>query len=335
MILNIYTIIMLFIAIITGLLAVPLGIFAFKIYKKWAGALYDEEKTVIENRSYLLMLMATVILFVKLLTWPFLYVSLQSYIPGIQGAMCIFGVTQNQPVLSAVVQIFKPVTFFIIGAWLLLNRLDRKTETSPLFRKKFLFLSMVSVLVLADSVLDFFYLTGFNIKVFVSCCTTFFDLPDRGVAGMAVSLLGEEYGRYLLPLYYISGIAFVVSQIILYRRLKRGSNLAAILTTGVIIAVINAVVTVLAMFEVIAPKVMNLPLHHCVYCMWQYEPLSIITTALFIIGTFLPGWELVLYKAGRHEETEHILKENLKKMSIAGTACIVLSVLTATIYMIL
>lgn len=335
MILNIYTIIMFFIAIITGMLAVPLGIFAFKIYKKRAGALFDEEKTVIENRSYLLMLMATVILFVKLLTWPFLYVSLQSYIPGIQGAMCIFGVTQNQPALSAVVQIFKPVTFFIIGAWLLLNRLDRETETSPLFRKKFLFLSMVSVFVLADSVLDFFYLTGFDIKVFVSCCTTFFDLPDRGAAGMAVSLLGEGYGRYLLPLYYILGIAFVVAQIILYRRLKRDLNLAAMLTAGVVIAFINAVVTVFAMFEVIAPKVMKLPLHHCIYCMWQYEPLSIIMTALFIIGTFMPGWALILYNSGTHEETMHLLKEMFRKLSSAAAACILASMVIAMLYMIM
>lgn len=335
MILNIYTIIMLFIAIITGLLAVPLGLFAFKIYKKCGSSLYDEEKTVIENRSYLLMLMATVILFVKLLTWPFLYVSLQSYIPNIQGAMCIFGVTQAQPLMSGLVQIIKPVVFFLIGAWLLLNRLDRKTETSPLFRKKFLFLSVVSIFVLSDSIVDFLYLTGFDIKVFVSCCTTFFDLPDRGVAGMAVSLLGEGYGRYLLPLYYISGLAFAASQIVLFRRLAAGSGLNAILTAGVVLSVINAVVTVLTMFEVIAPKVMNLPLHHCIYCMWQYEPHSIIMTALFIIGTFAPGWALILYNSGMHEETMHFLKKMLRKLSLAAMACILASMAIATLYMIL
>ncbi len=335
MILNIYTIIMLFISVVTGLLAVPLGVLSFKVYRRWGSSLYDEEKTSIENRSYLLMLMATVVLFIKLLTWPFLYVSLQSYIPNIQGAMCIFGVTQNQPILSAVVQIFKPITFFLISAWLFLNRLDRKTETSPLFRKKFLLLSIVSLIVLSDSVLDFLYLTGFDIKVFVSCCTTFFDLPDRGVAGMAVSLLGEGYGRYLLPLYYISGLAFTASQIVLFRRLAGGSGLAATLTAGVALSIINAVVTVLTMFEVIAPKAMNLPLHHCIYCMWQYEPYSIIMTALFIIGTFAPGWALILYKTGRHEETIPFLENMLRRLSSAAMVCIAASMALATLYMIL
>lgn len=335
MILNIYTIIMLFVAIVAGLLAVPLGVLSYKVYRRWGSNLHDEERASIENRSYLLMLIATVILFVKLLTWPFFYVSLQSYIPGIQGAMCIFGVTQNQPALSAVMQIFKPIIFFIIGGWLILNRLDRKTETSPLFRKKFLFLSMVSVLVLADSVMDFFYLTGFNIKVFVSCCTTFFDLPDRATAEIPVSLLGEGYGRYLLPLYYLSSMAFIISQVIAYHRLNKDSNLLAILIAGVILAVINAIVTVFAMFEVIAPKVMNLPLHHCTYCMWQYEPHSILMTALFIIGTFSPGWMLILYMTGRHDETGAILNKYLRNLSIAGFVGIGLSVIMATAHLLL
>ena len=46
MILNAYTIVMLFIAILTGILAVPLGFFSFSIYKKWGSQLYDEEKTL-------------------------------------------------------------------------------------------------------------------------------------------------------------------------------------------------------------------------------------------------------------------------------------------------
>ena len=78
MILNAYTIVMLFIAILTGILAVPLGFFSFSIYKKWGSQLYDEEKNAIVNRAYLLLLMAVVILFIKLLSWPFFYATLKA-----------------------------------------------------------------------------------------------------------------------------------------------------------------------------------------------------------------------------------------------------------------
>ena len=79
--------------------------------------------------------MAVVILFIKLLSWPFFYATLQSYVPSIHGAMCIFGVTRIQPNMTTIAQILKPLVFFAVGAWLLLNRLDRKTETAPLLKE--------------------------------------------------------------------------------------------------------------------------------------------------------------------------------------------------------
>lgn len=338
MILNVYTIVMLFIAILTGVLAIPLGLFSFSIYKRWGGTLYDEAKTAIVNRSYLLLLMATVILFVKLLSWPFFYVALQSYVPNIHGAMCIFGVTRIQPELTGIVQILKPLVFFSIGGWLLLNRLDRTTETSPLFKRKFLLLSIVSIMIILDSAGDLIYFTGFDIKIFVSCCTTFFDIPERTTAMIPVSILGEGYDRYMFSLYYLSSILFVVFQLISYYRLKTGhsvdSRFIKITIIGVVIAVINAVITIFAMFEVIAPKIMDMPLHHCIYCMWQYAPHSILMTALFVIGTFSPGWSLILNITGRDNETMATLERYLKNLNILGIAGIGISVLMATVHLL-
>ncbi|MCL4456289.1 MAG: hypothetical protein M1147_03925 [Nitrospirae bacterium] len=335
MILNAFTIIMLFITVLTGVLAIPLGILSFKVYQRWGNALYDEEKTAIINRSYLLGLMATVILFVRLLSWPLFYAALQSYVPDVHGAMCIFGVTRLQPGLTGIVQVLKPLVFFSIGAWLLLNRLDRATETSPLFRRKFLFLSIVSVMIIMDSAGDLIYLTGFDVKTFVSCCTTYFDLPERPTAVITESLLGKGYDSYMLPLYYLSGALFIAFQFISYHRMRKGfSHSIKIGIIGFIIAVINAVITVLAMFEVIAPEVMNMPLHRCIYCMWQYSPHSILMTALFIIGTFSPGWSLILNIAGRDKETTATLERYLKNLNILGIAGIGTSILMAAVHLL-
>jgi hypothetical protein len=335
MILNAFTIIMLFIAVLTGVLAIPLGILSFKVYQRWGNTLYDEEKTAIINRSYLLGLMATVILFVRLLSWPLFYVALQSYVPDVHGAMCIFGVTRLQPNLTGIVQVLKPLVFFSIGAWLFLNRLDRATETSPLFRRKFLLLSIVSVMIIIDSVGDLIYLTGFDVKIFVSCCTTYFDLPERPTAVITESLLGEGYDRYMLPLYYPSGALFIAFQFISYHRMRKGfSHSMKIGIIGFIIAVINAVITVLAMFEVIAPEIMNMPLHRCIYCMWQYSPHSILMTALFIIGTFSPGWSLILNITGRDKETMATLDKYLKNLNMLGIAGIGASISMATVHLI-
>ncbi|MEK6673610.1 MAG: hypothetical protein AABY42_09080 [Nitrospirota bacterium] len=338
MILNLFTIIMLFMAVLTAAISLPICCLSYMAYRKGRNPLSDHERTEIEDRSYLLMLVAVVVLFLKLLNWPFFYVTLQSYIPNIQGAMCIFGVTQAQPLMSGLAQIMKPVVFFSIGGWLFLNRLDRMTETSPLFARKFLLLGVVSIIILIDSVLDIAFFTGFDIKTFVSCCTTYFDLPERPASAIPVSLFGSGYERYLLPLYYASNAVFILSQAIAYRMtrpLKRDKGITAPLTAGAVIAVLNAIIGVIVMFEVIAPKVMSIPLHHCIYCMWQYEPHSIIMTALFIIGTFSPGWALTLYLTGRHDETMLFLERHLRLLSVTAIACTGASVAIATLYMIL
>ncbi|MBI4848570.1 MAG: hypothetical protein HY808_08375 [Nitrospirae bacterium] len=336
MILNIYTIIMMFAAALTGVLAVPLGIMSFRIFQKWEKPLYAEERTDIENRSYLLLLTAAVILSLKLLTWPFFYVTLQSYIPSIRGAMCIFGVTQFYPSMSSALQLFKPLVFFLIGGWLLLNQLDRKTETSPLFRKKFLFLHLISFMVLIDSLGDLMYFTGFNTGSSVACCTTFFDVPERATAVLPLSILGEAYEKYMLPSYYTMNMSLLALMGVSYRGLQNNKLLPPWMTiAGAILAVLTAVITIFAMFEVIAPELMGLPYHHCIYCMWQYVPDSVLITALFIIGIFSPCWALLLNIMGRHSETDAALKGYIMNLYFFGIISTGASMLMVTIHLML
>ena len=326
MIFNAYTIIVFFISILTGILAFILFVFSLRVCLRWGKNLSDEEKSKIENRSYLLLLIAVVILAVKLLSWPFFYVTLHSYIPHIQGAMCIFGVTQTQPYLSSIAQFFKSVVFFSAGGWLLLNGLDSTTETAPLFKRKFLFLSLVSLVVLADSVSDFIYFTTFSTEADVACCTTFFDLPERTTAMLPISILGRGYERYMLPLYYLSNISLFAFTALFYIRFSAGrfrhtimnSNVLYMMVTGAILSLLNASITVIALFEVIAPKIMELPYHHCIYCMWQYVPVSIVMTGLFIIGTFSLNWALLLYITGKHKETVKFMKEYIRNLYFLG-----------------
>jgi hypothetical protein len=57
-------------------------------------------------------------------------------------------------------------------------------------------------------------------------------------------------------------------------------------------------------------------------------------TALFIIGTFSPGWSLILNITGRDKETMATLDKYLKNLNILGIAGIGASVLMATVHII-
>jgi hypothetical protein len=316
MIFNAYTIVTLFIDVLTGILSIFLIVNTFKIYQKSKNSLQREERTDIENKSYLILLIAVVVLFVKLLSLPIFYVTLWSYIPHINGAMCIYGVTQVKPLLSSIVQIFKFVVFFFIGGWLILNRFDRTVETTPLFKRKFLLLFIVSILIFMDSIGGILYFTGFNIKGFVACCTTYFDLPERATAVIPASIIGKEYGKYMLAIYYMSNILLIAFLGVTFSRITSHSIVTMIIAAE--ISLLNAVIAVFAILEVIAPEVMNMPLHHCIYCMWQYSPDSILMSAFLVIGTFAPGWALMLVLTGRHKDTADAMTRYLKKLYIIG-----------------
>lgn len=339
MILNTYTILFLFTAAVTGVLALLLAFFSFRIFYASSRGLAPEERTDLENRSYLLLYIATVILWVKLLSWPLFYFTLHSYVPYIHGAMCIFGVTQARLYSGSTAQIIKPAVFFLAGAWLLLSGFDRRAETSPLFRRIILFLGVLSLVVLADSVHDFMYLTSFDVTSDVSCCTTFFDLPDRATASLSVSLIGHNYEKYLLPLYYLSNImmiAFLTGARLKFVSAKnQDCSVMLLLISGAMLSLVNAAVTVIALFEVIAPVVMELPYHRCIYCMWQYAPGTVLMTGSFVLGTFSAGWALLIYLLGRHEETSGRLSGWLMNLYLSAIAFLGASLVMAIIYMII
>lgn len=336
LILNTYTIIILFIAALTGLLAVPIGYLSLKTYLQTGHSTTEEERDTLVDRSYLLLLISSVVLVVKLGEWPLFYVALQGLIPHIHGAMCIFGVTQTQPILSGVVQVLKPLVFFGIGGWLILRRLGPSHEFSPLFRTEHLLLAAISLLIFLDSAMDLMYFTSFDTGADVACCTTVFDLAEGKRAALTTSLIGKGYDRVLLPLYFFTNIMMIAFLAYASVRMTRGKPpLLRTTAAGALLAAVNAVITIAALFEVISPRAMDLPYHHCIYCMWQYAPTSIVMTALFVIGAFSPGWALVLAVAGRHQKDKTTLLAFQRKLALIGMGCIGLSVCMAMYYALL
>ncbi len=322
MIISPFTVIILFASVITGLLSLVILLISLSIYKKTEGPIDTDIIGLIEDRTHILLLSAMGVFIIKLLLWPFFYVTLQSYIPHVPGAMCVFGVTQVQPILSSTVQISKPVVFFLIGSWFILNRMDERSGKAVLDKRRALFLSGASLVSLSDSFGDILYFTNFKIKSYVACCTTLFDIPEKRVSASISSLfLGERYQGFIMPAYYVSNILLIFMMainLVYFTYRKRYSP--CLVSTEAIYAIFNAVVTIIATFESIAPSAMKMPDHHCIYCLWQYTPLSILFTASFIIGTYSPLWAGVI-QLFRHDNIHsEIAKTFTKRLYLTGVS---------------
>ncbi len=311
MILNALSITILFMSILSILLMIWGGISSFFLYKKWGKPFRPEERTLLEDRSYLVLLILAIVLMMRLINWPLFYATLQSFITDVEGAMCIFGVTQVKPGLTRFLELLKPINFFLIGGWLLLHFLDRGTKTSPLMRRKLLLLSVIGLFVFFDSIGDILLMIRIVPESLVSCCTTITDILNRPTRATPESIFGPEYAQPLQALFFITHLALMgFIGVTLKSKIFRRPILGLLF----LFSLLNAILFLLSQIEVFAPRMMHLPFHHCLYCLWQYVPDSIIMYLFFILGTFSVGWGFTTELFGRHGETADLLPIFLRKI---------------------
>lgn len=317
MILNALSITLVFIGLLSALLAIWGGMTSILLYKKWGTSSTSEERTALEERSYLVLLIMVVGLSIRLISWPLFYATLQSFIHEIEGAMCIFGVTRVKPGLTRFLEFLKPINFFLIGGWMMLHILDRATQTSPLIKRKLLLLSMILLFVLADSLGDILLMIGISPGTLVSCCTTVTDISSRPTRTTPESIFGAGYAQSLKVLFLVSHL-FLTGWIGFSLKFKKLENAfpwrRQFLGIIFLLALANAVLFVLSQIEVFAPAMMGLPFHHCLYCLWQYAPHSMAIYLSFILGTFSAGWGYTTDLFGRRGEGIHLLPVYLRKI---------------------
>lgn len=337
MILNAFSITEVFLGMLSAILMIWCGFFSFILFRKRKTRISLEQKNRIEGQTYLLLLIAVVVLIVRLLNWPFFYATLQSFISDIEGAMCIFGVTQIRPLFTKFQEILKPLVFFFIGAWLLVHKLDQDTKTSPLMGRKLLFLSLLSIMVVVDAIGDVVLIMTVKPGILVSCCTTVADILSRPTRTVPQTLLGPAYEQLLKNLYFISHLILMgfIGYFLWLKKLdtlSRSRKLFLFFT--MILALINGFIFVLSQIESIAPKMMGLPYHHCLYCQWQYVPDSIIMYILFILGTFSVCWGFTTVAIGEKGEAKVHLPQYLKKLYAFSLFCLLSSLTMVIIHLL-
>lgn len=339
MIVNIYTLIMLFVAFLSLFLGGFLFYAGLKILFHFESAMRLEAKNKFEQRGYLVFLLACVILSVRMLAWPWFYFMLQSFVPEVPGAMCMFGVTQILPFTIIFLQIIKPISFFIMGGWLLCYYVDKAAPTSPLARQNLFFLLIACSVLLADSITDISYVLRMKPLMSVSCCATFFDVPLRPSAMIPQAVFGRHFQKILFVLYYLTNIILIVFLFLLLSKKWRffAAYIRKIVLYGLAITgAVNIPVVIYTYLENIVPRLMQLPYHHCIYCFMGkgVVPDAPIMLGLFVIGTFAIGWMGILRMLCMNTETKPITENLLRKVNGLSAFCLLASLMMVTIHLI-
>jgi hypothetical protein len=274
---------------------------AFRIFKRWNKS-DDEERHKLENGFYLTFSVVGVVLAIRLFLVPLYFWNMQSFVPLIPGAMCLWGVFNALPEVTwglLFLKIILPVAY--IG-WLLIARINSSCRTNPLIRNLMAFFLILSPVLFVDFGAEIYVLSQMS-PVQVSCCSSAIDVGTRIIPMTVAGVSGQVL---LLLILFSYGSLYVVS--LLLSAKHRTARLNALVLTIPI-----GIVAVITITETLTPWLLRLPFHHCPFCLFFLHPLSLVFTVLFWFGLATPWLTFVTHNLGRSNDEAKEMESNLSK----------------------
>lgn len=244
------------ITVLVMLFASWLGI---KILLRWDMNSSSEEQLLLERKTWLVSSLLNYALGFQIFSAILFIFTAEDIHQLFIGAMCATGAL-NANLVGWLVLLIKGSLLFAAAFWVVLNRLDQRTENCPLVRPKYLALALITPLVVLDLYLQWQYFSGLQPEVITSCCGSLFSAEGESVAsdlaGMPVKqamlLFFSMIGSYLLIL-----IACIVYKTAILRHLL------------FIASVLMFFVSIGAVISFISLYIYQMPSHHCPFDMLQ------------------------------------------------------------------
>ena len=274
---------------------------AFRIFKRWNKS-DDEERHELEKGFYLTFSVVVVVLAIRLFLVPLYFWNMQSFVPLIPGAMCLWGVFDALPEATWGLLFLKIILPAAYISWLLLAQINSSCRTNPLIRNLMIFFLILSPVLLIDFGAEIYVLSQMS-PVQVSCCSSAIDVGTR-IVPMTV---GGVSGQVLLLLMLFSYSILYVASLMLSEK-HRAARLNALFLTIPI-----GIMTVITITETLTPWLLRLPFHHCPFCLFFLHPLSLVFIVLFWFGLATPWLTLVTHNLGRSNDESKESENNLRK----------------------
>lgn len=264
----------------------------------WRAAHGPPDRAIVEEHSHLLLLSIVVLGVVRAVAWPLFYLVLDSYVGEMAplGVMCAFGVTRVEPELVLALQILKPLALWGAGLWLLWALVDRRASTAPLLGIRLAAAVPLGLLALAESAVEIVYVTREKLGATVTCCSqllTSSAAPSIGLGAMGLTPLPS--GASSLWIFGLANALVIGLAARLGRTgIRQGTAGSLVAIVAALFAANNLVITHAAWTVHLAPRVLGLPYHHCVYELLTDTIALGPAAALAVVGNAGLLWPLLL-----------------------------------------
>jgi hypothetical protein len=299
---NFGTSMMLLLSATALILAVGLLDTNYKIWRRWKKS-DQEEKNELEKSFYLVFAATAILLAIRLFMVPLYFFTLQSFIPLIPGAMCLWGVFNALPGFLWPALVLNLVLPLLYAGWLVLAHLNAQCRRNQLVGNLSGFFILLSPLLLIDSILD---LTIF-IKITpieVTCCSNAIDIGPNAQALRAFPPpIGALNGQQIMLMLFVLVSSVFIAFAFLSIERPSFEWPARLLT------VIMTPMTIITMAEVFTPWILNSPFHYCPFCLVARSPPSLVFILLYWLAISATWWTMITEKLGREDDES----ENLEK----------------------
>ncbi|MGE4381942.1 MAG: hypothetical protein AB7D41_01935 [Arcobacter sp.] len=261
-------IIFLFVQIILFILLSIAFYFSLSIIKNWDFNKTTNKQYKLEKTSYLVILIISFTLIVKIVLFPYFAYSLDNLSNIVPGAMCAAGIVGANE-FGQINLTLKILILFFIGVWLIINSLDLKEKTYPFTKKKYFLYIFIFILSIFELFLDFSFLENISTKEPVMCCSVIFGVNNTG-SKIPFDL---SISNLLIVFYLLYILTTILS-------LQKSSFL------NLIINFMFLYIGYYAVTYFFSTYIYQLPTHQCPFCMLQKEYYFV---GYFIWGTLFLG----------------------------------------------
>lgn len=302
MIINMYSVLMLFVASLGLLLALLTVGTAIWTARRIRAGRDPQQVSAAERSLHLARLTAMVCMVMLLLGWPLFYAMLASFVAEVPGAMCMFGVTKVMPTTTWLIQLGAPLAVFVFGAWLLLDFARRRSGEAVRGVRSMVMLAVITGLVAATSGTEIYYVTHMKSLNKVSCCSSFAEQARARLEAPAYYLpwdVPAEARRWCLGSAFFAGAAVLVLWLMAKPIPGDGFRRRWFVAENLLLGLASfgfAATGLITFAELLASRLMQLPFHNCLYCLITNGrvPDAPLILANLMLGSFLAAWTGVL-----------------------------------------
>ncbi len=289
-----------------GALVLTIGVLdtALRIFRRWKKS-NEEEKYELEKDFYLTYSAVVIVLGIRLFLVPLYFWTLQSLVPAIPGAMCLWGVFNALPELAWPALCLKFILPVAYAGWLLLARINSGCKTNPLMQNLMAFFLFLSPILIIDSMVDILIFVKLT-PIEVSCCSSAIDVGPRPIPVWVGTLSGQTF----LVLVFFSLSAVFTASLVLALRYKVFEWISLVLTLPL------AGALVLTITEALTPWLLHLPFHHCPFCLLFQNYPSLVFVALFWFALATPWLILITKKLGSETDEARSVEARLRKTTL-------------------